>query len=152
MADSDLTFGGEEAFAAPVERVFAVVTDLETLGRVLPDVESAERVDERTLRCVVRPGVSFLRGKLTTTISLADVKANESAVLRLDSKGIGVQIGVEATLQFAPQDGGSKLTWQAQVTKRTGLVAAISSGLIRGAAEQTIRRGWENLRDVLETP
>jgi 2-furoyl-CoA dehydrogenase large subunit len=150
MAD-DLTFGGEEVFAAPVERVFALVTDLDALVRVLPDVESSERVDERTVRCVVRPGVSFLRGKLTTTITLADVVANESAVLRLDSKGIGVQIGVEATLQFAPHDGGSKLTWQAKVTRRTGLVAAVSSGLIRGAAQQTIRRGWENARAMLET-
>jgi carbon monoxide dehydrogenase subunit G len=151
MAD-DLTFGGEEAFAAPVERVFAAVTDLDSLARLLPDVESSERVDERTVRCVVRPGVSFLRGKLTTTITLADVNANESAVLRLESKGVGVQIAVEAILRFEAHDSGSKLTWQAQVTRRTGLVAAISSALIRGAAEQTIRRGWQNLRAKLETP
>ena len=150
MAD-DLSFGGEETFSVPVERLFAFVTELDSLARVLPDVESAERVDDRTLRCVVRPGVSFLRGKLTTTITLADIQPNESATLLLDSKAIGAQVGVEAALAFAPNDAGSKLTWNARVIRRTGLVAAVSAGLIRAAAEQTIRCGWQNLRETLES-
>jgi carbon monoxide dehydrogenase subunit G len=149
MAD-ELSFGGEEAFSVGVNRLFAFVTDLESLAGVLPDVESAERVDDRTLRCIVRPGVSFLRGKMTTTITLADVQSNESVTLHLDSKAIGAQIGVEAALRFAPDNAGSKLIWNAQIVRRTGLVAAVSSGLIRAAAEQTIRRGWQNMRTAIE--
>ena len=150
MGSTDLDMGGEELFSVPVERLFAFVTNLDSLARVLPDVESAERVDDRTLRCVVRPGVSFLRGKLTTTITLAETQPNRSALLRLDSKGIGAQIGVEAQLTFAGHESGSKLAWTAQVTRRTGLVAAVSGALIRAAAEQTIRQGWRKLRAALE--
>jgi carbon monoxide dehydrogenase subunit G len=150
MAENDLTFGGEESFSVPVQRLFAFVSDLESLARVLPNVESTERVDDRTLRCVVRPGVSFLRGKLTTLITLADLQPTELATLTLDSKTIGAQLAVEAALHFAPRDTGSKLTWHAKITRRTGLVAAVSSTLIRAAAEQSIRQGWQNLRVAVE--
>ena len=147
----ELSFGGDEIFAVPVERLFAFVTDLESLARVLPDVESTERVDDRTLRCVVRPGVSFLRGKLTTTITLADIQANQSATLRLDSKAIGAQIGVEAAPPIRPKRRRLETDLEREITRRSGLVAAVSSGLIRAAAEQTIRRGWQNLRAALES-
>src|SRR6185437_14433388 len=76
-------FGGEERFAAAPERLFAVVTDLETLSENIPNLVSAERTDERTLKCVVRPGFSFLRGTLKLTISLADLEPPTAAAMTI---------------------------------------------------------------------
>jgi carbon monoxide dehydrogenase subunit G len=163
--DTDaLKFGGVEEFTATAARVFAVVTDFDVLARVLPDVESSERVDANTLRCVVRPGFSFLRGKLNVTIVRQDQAAGDprSARYRVESKAIGVQIVVETSLRVEASPTGdaaadaseaaggkagerAKLHWQARVVERKGLVAAVSASLLKAAAEKVIQATWQRL-------
>jgi carbon monoxide dehydrogenase subunit G len=163
MASDPLEFGGVEEFAAAAARVFAVVTDFDVLARVLPDVESSERVDANTLRCVVRPGFSFLRGKLNVTIVRQDAAGGDSltAQYRVESKAIGVQIVVETSLRVeavvdaseaasGPAGERSKLHWQATVVERKGLVAAVSASLLRAAAEKVIQATWQRLGAELE--
>ncbi len=167
MASEPLQFGGVEHFTASSERVFDVVTDLATLARILPDVESSEQPDANTLRCVVRPGFSFIRGKLNVTITrhstdaAADTATSSdaanasqplSASYRVVSKAIGVQITVETSLRVgAASDptAQSALHWQAVVTERKGLVAAVSTALIRAAAEKVIQQTWQRLGEEL---
>jgi carbon monoxide dehydrogenase subunit G len=170
MPTDPLEFGGVEQFAADAARVFCVVTDLDVLARVLPDVESSERPDADTLRCVVRPGFSFLRGKLNVTIvrrqvaptnaeSSADTSTGPlSASFRVESKAIGVQIAVETSLRVEARDdsgsnpgAGSALHWTAHVVERKGLVAAVSASLLRAAAEKVIQQTWDRLRNELSS-
>ncbi len=73
MPPAPLTFGGEESFAAPPERLFGLLTDLDGLADTIPDLVSSHRVDDRTLECVVRPGFSFLRGTMRVTIRLGEL-------------------------------------------------------------------------------
>lgn len=180
MATDPLEFGGEEQFAADARRVFDVVTDLDVLARVMPDVESSRRIDADTLSCVVRPGFSFLRGKLNVTIHRLlsdDTRPTDNAAadaalatrFRVESKAIGVQIVVETSLHVEPASGTtdenageavgasttapdarSTLKWQAAVIERKGLVAAVSPTLLRAAAEKVIQETWLRLRAELE--
>ncbi len=133
-----LQFGGEEHFAAPPEKVYALLTDLDGLGASIPDLVSAKRVDEKTLECVVRPGFSFLRGTMKLKISLDELTPPSAAVMKIDSQGIGVAMK------------GTKLTWQADVPEMKGLVATISPGLVRAAADQVLRHGWQQLHERLK--
>ena len=61
---NNLEFGGTEQFAAEPEKLYALLTDLDAMAGTIPDLVSAERVELRTLKCVVRPGFSFLRGTM----------------------------------------------------------------------------------------
>ena len=58
---------------------------------------------------------------------------------------------VESRLHVTPAEGGSLLTWSAQVTKTTGLVSTVSKDLVRAAADQVIRGGWHRIREQLAT-
>ena len=149
MADPTLEFGGEEHFRAAPSRLYALLTDLDRLGRSIPDASGVERIDATAIRCVVKPGFSFLRGRLQTTVSLVDLEEPTRATMRIHSKGIGVEMEVESRLAISPENAGSRLDWSARVLKLKGLAATISSSLIRGAAEQTIMRGWDQLRQEL---
>ena len=150
---STMQFSGVELFSVPPAKLFAVVTDLDALAATIPDITSAERVDERTLRCVVRPGFSFLRGTLHTTIEIAELQPPESALMRIASQGIGATVKIESRLSISPtDDGGSRLDWTAAVTELKGLVATISRPLIQAAAEKTISKAWHDLRLKVEKP
>lgn len=144
-----LQFDGEETFAAPRERVYALLVDLDALPASIPDLTSSKRVDERTLEAVVRPGFSFLRGTMKLRISLHDLTPPSDATMQIDGSGIGVSMQVVSHMQLAddPASGGTKVTWRSEVSNLKGLVATISPGLVRAAADQVIRHGWKQLHE-----
>lgn len=149
-----LQFGGEERFVAAPEKVYALLTDLDGLGASIPDLVSAQRVDERTLNCTVRPGFSFLRGTMKLKITLDELtpppeNVPSKATLRIDSQGIGVAMKVVSRMTLEPDGTGTKLTWSADVPEMKGLVATVSPGLVKAAAEQVIRHGWKQMHERL---
>lgn len=152
MSTALLSFGGEELFAAVPDRIFDLLTDLEQLQTIIPDLVSAERTDERTLQCVVRPGFSFLRGTLRVAIALGELERPASATMHVSAKGIGTQIGVESRINLTPEPAGTKLSWTADVVELKGLAATVGRTLISAAAEQVIRSAWQRVRERLEQP
>ncbi|HEX3998025.1 MAG TPA: SRPBCC domain-containing protein [Pirellulales bacterium] len=146
---SSLTFGGEEKFDAAPERVFELLTDLDQLSAAIPDLVSADKIDARTLQCVVRPGFSFLRGTLRVTIVLGEIDRPASAAMHVAARGIGTQIGVESHIRIAADSTGSKLSWTAEVVELKGLAATVGRSLISAAAQQVIQTAWQQVRDRL---
>ncbi|HVU88557.1 MAG TPA: SRPBCC domain-containing protein [Pirellulales bacterium] len=149
MPSPKAVFGGEEMFRASPERLYAQLTDLDRMAKMLPDVVSTERVDDHSLRAVVRPGFSFLRGTMRLFIALADLAPPTAAGMNVTAEGIGVSMRVASTLRIAAEGAGSKLTWEARLEEVKGLAAALSPGLIKAAADQVIRHAWQQVRAEL---
>lgn len=149
---SNIELSGSETFDAPPEKVFDTVTDLDKMKGLIPDLVSAEKDADGSLRCVLKPGFSFVRGTLKTTIRLTESTRPSLAVLRVSSAGIGMGMELESRLTLAPEAGGkTKMDWKGTVLERKGLIAAVSPGLIRGAAEKTVKDGWDKLRAMLSS-
>ncbi len=144
-----IEFGGEETFAAPPEKLYGLLTDLDAMAATIPDLESSEKVDDNTLKCVVRPGFSFLRGKMKLSISLGETTPPERAAMNVAASGIGVGMDIVSQLDISPEGDGSRLKWSARVDKRKGLISAVSPTLIKGAADQVIRHAWQQVRNQL---
>lgn len=151
MASKLEPFSGEETLSAAPDRIYALLTNLEQLAQCIPDVVSSTRVDDRTLRVVVRPGFSFLKTNLTVTLTVAEATPHSDVVLRMDTKGIGLSMQVESKIRIDPgaNGAGSVVKWQAEVVKMTGLVSAVGSTLIRASANKVIRDGWDAVRTKL---
>ncbi len=144
-----IEFGGEELFRASPEQLYGLLTDLDAMAATIPDLVSAEKVDGRTMKCVVRPGFSFLRGTMRLTIMLGETEPPSAAVMTVAAQGIGVSMSVLSRLVIAPEGDGSRLTWTAKVEELKGLIAAVSPGLITAAADQVIRHAWVKVRAQL---
>ncbi|MGD9720998.1 MAG: SRPBCC domain-containing protein [Pirellulales bacterium] len=144
-----IEFGGEEQFAAPPEKLYGLLTDLDGLAATIPDLVSSERVDANTLKCVVRPGFSFLRGTMKLAITLGETSPPERATMQVSAQGIGVAMDVASQLHIRPDGDGARLEWSAQVTQLKGLIAAVSPALIKAAADQVIRHAWTQVRKQL---
>jgi carbon monoxide dehydrogenase subunit G len=149
VAQQPTEFGGEEHFAASQERLYALLTDLDAMAATIPDLVSSEKVDAQTLKCVVRPGFSFLRGTMRLAITLVDCQPSQRATMRVDSQGIGMGLVVVSDLEISPEPDGSRLDWSARIESRRGLISAVSPALIRGAADQVIRHAWTQVRKQL---
>ena len=142
---------GEEIFNAPRSKVYLALTDLDALKQNIPDLQSCEIINPQTMKCVVRPGFSFIRGTMKLTIHLAETTPDESIVMKVNASGIGLTMDIESRLYLTALDGSqTRLAWQTQVTNRTGLILLVGPSLIQGAAEKTIREGWQKLRGRVE--
>ncbi len=149
MANQPTQFGGEEQFSASPEKLYALLTNLDAMTATIPDLVSSEKVDEHSIKCVVRPGFSFLRGTMRLTIKLGDCVEPERAVMNVDAQGIGVSMSIVSQLHISPAADGSKLEWTAQIEQLKGLIAAVSPSLIKAAADQVIRHAWTQVRGQL---
>jgi carbon monoxide dehydrogenase subunit G len=150
VAKDPIEFGGEEYFAASAERLYALLTDLDAMAAAIPDLVSAEKVDNHSLKCVVRPGFSFLRGTMRLTITLGDCQPPERATMSVDSQGIGLSMSVVSQLRISGEGDGARLEWSARVEQLKGLISAVSPALIRAAADQVIRHAWSQVRKKLD--
>lgn len=149
MADQISEFGGQERFSASPEKLFELLTNLDAMAATIPDLVSSEKVDERTMKCVVRPGFSFLRGTMRLTIVLSDAIKPSSAAMSVAAQGIGSSMNVVSQLEISPEENGSRLDWTASIQERKGLISAVSPGLIKAAADQVIRHAWGQVRQQL---
>ncbi len=149
MSARDLDLQGVEHFNSAPEDVFRTVTDIARMPSLIPDLQSHEIIDECRLKCVVRPGFSFFRGKLNLTIQIEEIDPPNSALLRIAGRGIGTQIDVESRFTISADGGGTQMEWSAQVTKLKGLVAAVSPALTSAAAGAVLRSSWALLRKEL---
>jgi len=155
MPNSPPAFHGIESFAAPPQRVFALLIDLDELARGLPGVESWNRPTANMLRAIVRPGVSILRGKLEMTVLLSDVHApanpdsRGSFVMLTTAQGTGIELQVVTEAQLSRAGENTRLDWTSQLTRLSGLAARLSKPIIVPLVEQMIRQGWQRAREQL---
>jgi len=151
-------FSGSESFNVPVEKVYEALTSPEFLRQCVPDLDRAEVVGENQLKGVVRPKFAFMRGTLNFLITVTKTQPGREALTVNQSEGIGAKITVESRMTFEPGAGaggadgagGCTVKWEAAVTQLKGLVSMAPTGLIRGAAEKTIKDTWGLVRAKIE--
>lgn len=149
MSAGALDLEGVEHFSSKPDDVFRVLTDIDLMPTLIPDLQSSEKVDPQQLKCVVRPGFSFIRGKLNITIKLEDLAPPESAMMQIAARGIGTEIDIESRFNLSPEGEGTAMAWSANVTRLKGLVSAVSPALTSAAAGVVLRSGWTEIRKAL---
>lgn len=143
-------FSGVESLPASPQRVYAFLTDPDQMKTVVPDLVSAEKTAPNILKGVVKPGFSFIRGTLKFTMTITEKTPGSEAQVTIFSEAIGAKLTVESTMRVEPDGAGSKVHWTAQVTQLSGLIAAAPGGLIKAAADKTVREGWEKIRAAMK--
>lgn len=143
-------FSGVESLPAPPDRVYAFLTDPDSMKSVVPDLVSAEKTAPNILKGVVKPGFSFIRGTLKFTMTIEKTEPGKSASVNVFSEAIGAKMTVESKMTVEPDGAGSKVNWTAQVTQLSGLIAAVPGGLIKAAADKTVRDGWDKIRAAVK--
>jgi carbon monoxide dehydrogenase subunit G len=131
-------FEGDRDFTVSPADLGAKLSDARFLAQCVPGVESVAQAEADHAVCTIRPGLAFARGTLEVSVRVAEAVAEKSVRLLLHSKGIGSSSDVEVLLTLAPQEGGTRVHWVAEVKSLGGLLKAVPQGLIRAAAQKVI--------------
>ena len=143
-------FAGERIFALPPEHLWPKLRDAGYLVQCIPDGTPREGATRDRAVCAVQPGFSFMRGSLDVTIEVVGGTEPTTLQFKLISKGIGSSSEVGSSLTISKHEQGSKIDWQAELTKLTGLLKMVPAGLIRGAANKVIEDVWTGVAAKLE--
>ena len=145
-------FNGIEILKASPHKVHEFLVNLEELVKIVPGLVKSERSSDDTVKTTVRPGFSFIRTNLKQDFTLVEHVPHERVVIDVHAKGIGTAFSVKSTMDLSPHEDGesTKLEWEAEIMKMTGLVAALGTTIIRSAADQVIKQGFEAMRTAIE--
>jgi carbon monoxide dehydrogenase subunit G len=140
-----LTFEGDRDFPLAPAPLWAKLRDASFLVECIPDgtVKGTPQRDEA--QCSVKPGIAFLGGTMDVKIQIPEAVEPASVRILLSSKGIGTSSEVTVNLAIAAQGEASRIHYRAELAKLGGLLRAVPSGLIRGAAQKIIDEVWENV-------
>src|SRR5437773_1947066 len=129
-----MNFAGTEHFDGSQAELWARLTDLAFVSRVLPDVDRVDRIDDAGFACRVRPRFSFLTGSFDLSFELVEPVPPQRLTVRSRGKGIGAAVVVEAELHLAGVEAGTELRWTGTIVAREGLLKPVSPALIQAAA------------------
>lgn len=141
-------FEGAESFSTSPAATFAKLSDAGWLAQALPDAQ-VSRAEPDQAEWKIRPKLTFLSGSLDSVLTLLDRTESTSVRYRVASKGVGSGSTLEATLTFQPTDGGTTVTWSADLLELTGLLKLVPPTLLQATAKKVIADVWESVRKKL---
>ena len=144
-----MNFAGSEQFDCVPAVLWACLTDMAFVSRVIPDVERVASLEQTGFSCRVRPRFSFLTGSLDLTFQIIDSAPPGRLKVRSRGKGIGAAVVVEAEIHLAADESGTALQWTGVIVAREGLMKPVGPGLMQGAAQRVIESFWKKFRDAM---
>ncbi len=137
---------------APIEAVWALLTDPEQVIGCLPGAELDEIVDERNFKGRVGLNVGPVRAQYRGAARFEELDA-ERGYMRITAQGTGSgSASVVMTGQLRSlEDGGTEADVAAEV-QMTGRLVQVGSRLIQFVSDQLFDQFVQRLRDRLESP
>jgi len=137
--------------SAPIDKVFAVYTDLEKLVERIPDITALEILSDGSFGEGTRwreTRVMFKKEQ-TEEMSVSGFDPPKSYSVEAESHGMRYS----TQFLFAPDGEGTKVSWTFSGTALTlgaKIMAPIFNVLMKGTMIKCMRRDLEALRDVCE--
>ena len=125
---------GERQFAAPRERVFAVLTDPVVVCSAIPAVKSHKIVDDAHFEAKVKVPLP-LAPSITIRFEFLDRNPVDHAAVRAHGGGADVT----STFELEEHDGGTLMRWRADLEVAGIVGRVIGHGLDGVAARQAAR-------------
>ncbi len=141
---------GTEIISASREKVWAFVTDAESVASCTPGVKSV-RILEPGKRFEVVGGVKLGTVGLNAknVIEFTDLVELEEAKLKIRGRGPGTTIDAVAELRLRDEGSGTALDWKGTVQVR-GTLAALASRLLKPVTEKVLREMFADMKSKIE--
>jgi carbon monoxide dehydrogenase subunit G len=125
---------GQRRFAAPPERVFALLTDPDVVASAIPLVRSHSVIDAEHWNARVKPPLP-LAPSITIRFEVLDRRPPEHAALHAHGGGADVH----STFDLAPDHDGTVMRWRTEL-HLTGLLERLSGHGLEALAHRQAER------------
>jgi uncharacterized protein len=134
---------GERRFAAPPERVFALLTDPDIVASAIPAVRSHSVVDADHWQAKVKPPLPFAPS-ITIRFEVLDRRPPEHAALHAHGGGADVT----STFDLAPDGDGTLMHWRTEL-RLSGLLSHFHGPGLEAIAQRQAARTLDAVERAL---
>ena len=135
----------------PVDRFWAFLNDINQFTACVPGLESVQQVDDSTFDGVIGAKVGPIGGRFSFRATTTDRHPPDRMVVTVDGEesATGSKMGATITLALVPVDGGTRMSYQAEVALG-GKLAIIGEMVIRATAGVLLDVFADRMRRRLE--
>ena len=144
-----LNFEGTYQINAPRQKVWDFVIDPNKIGKCLPDLKNLEVGADNKFTAVARVGIGFMKGDFKFQLAIVEQNPPSHARLKGSGTGVGSSVMMDTSIDLAEADGGTKLTYRADV-QIGGTLASVGQRVIGGTTEKTIAEVFSCVKRQLE--
>jgi carbon monoxide dehydrogenase subunit G len=125
---------GQRYFAAPPERVFALLTDPDVVASAVPAARSHTVIDDDHWHAKVKPPIP-LAPCITIRFEVLDRRPPEHAAMHAHGGGADVT----STFDLAPEADGTRMRWRTEI-RLSGVLARLGGPGLEAVAERQAAR------------
>ncbi len=130
-----MRFSSTYTFAAPRDKVFALLTDPAVLQRCIEGCEKMVRTSEDNYDAHLKIGIAGLKGNYVGKVQLKDKQVPESYTLLIEGKGGPGFVKATARLQLQQKGSETELHCDSEA-QVGGMIASIGSRLVEAIAKK----------------
>ncbi len=146
-----MEFSGTQIMAAPIEKVWAFLEDVNNVATCAPGFQSMEELGEEHWKAVVAVGIGAVKAKFTMDVTRPDKEAPDHMTMKGRGKAPGSAVDLNGDMRLTALDGGTQtqMDWKASVVV-SGTIASVGARLLQGVAERLTGQFFDCLRSKLE--
>lgn len=147
-----MEFSGTQTVAAPIEKVWAFLMDVNNVAACAPGFQSLEELEDEHWKAVVAVGVGAVKAKFTMDITRPEMQEPEHMTMKGRGKAPGSAVDLLGDMHLASLEGGeTRMDWNATVTV-SGTIASMGARLLQGTAERLTGQFFDCLKSKLQSP
>ena len=146
-----MRFTGQNTLNVPVEQVWDALLDPAVLVRTIPGCERLEETGDHTYAMTVTAGVAAIKGTYSGSCALSDLRRHESLVMKLDGAGAPGTIGATVNVSFAPAEGGTSVSYDADAVVG-GMIGGVGQRMLSSVSKRMAAEFFGNVEQAVLAP
>lgn len=147
-----MEFSGTQTIAAPIDKVWAYLLDVNKVASCAPGFQSLEELEPEHWKAVISVGVGPVKAKFTLDVTRPEMREPELMVVKGRGKAPGSAVELSGTMNLAAIDAEqTRMDWSAHVVV-SGTIASVGARLLQGTAEKLTGQFFDCLKEKITTP
>ena len=147
-----MEFSGTQTIAAPIEKVWAFLLDVNKVASCAPGFQSLEVLGDEHWKAVVAVGVGAVKAKFTMDVTRDELQEPEHMTMKGRGKAPGSAVDMLGHMHLTALDSGeTEMDWKATVVV-SGTIASVGARLLQGTAERLTGQFFNCIKTKLQAP
>ena len=145
-----MEFSGTQTIAAPIDKVWAYLVDVNKVAACAPGFQSIEELEEARWKAVIAAGVGAIKAKFTMDVTRPEMHEPDSMIVKARGKAPGSAVDMSGDMHLTALDGEqTRMDWKATVNV-SGTIASVGARLLQGTAEKLTGQFFDCLKTSLQ--